>query len=714
MFKKYFDKRIYLIPIKNGAKHPNPDAAGFNVWAEDGYDEDVATSFENRHAGKCGYGILMGKANNIVCVDGDTNHPDIIESLPYSPIRVMGNKARFGKLFFKYNGTLKNTKFEVNVGKQKLHGVDILVERKYAIIPPSVHELGYPYIYENEKNTFETIDIELLPDLHESDLVRIQAAVAKVQSELDPETTTSKFKRLESRKDNTQIKSPHGSHDQLKRLASILIFKKTPINKAISEIIKFDKEYHQPIGHLSPENGHSDCSADYYSNASKFYTNILASVNAQRIKKGLDPEIPETSEISIEFKAPEKKQILVFKDLPKFDGMIANIQSEILRQSPAPQPSYALAGALGVMSVMCGGVYQTSDVWPSLFIMLTGRTGMGKDSSRKIVTKILKHEKLIKRNLLGLTEYASAPSLILTLPEQRIRLDVVDEFSSFLSNISGGNQFKRDASLELTKIWSINGGYYGGIKAVSRDKTGACFNPMISLMGLCQPETLISSASKDMLDSGFLPRFLVFHAEDKPPFNRDYVFADKGVDSLVDDLIKMFPNDDLLNIQGGVPLDIGTRKIIPKQLTTTPIVKNMLTDLAESLYDKQHEMKDDPVQLAFFGRAFEQILRILTLVVISRGRKEIQPEDIDISKELVECINFNSRALITEASAGSEYAKLFERLSNFIHKRGSVTFRDVSQKLRGIQLKMRNQLLEDLVSHGLIMKNPTKEEWFWI
>ena len=108
-------------------------------------------------------------------------------------------------------------------------------------------------------------------------------------------------------------------------------------------------------------------------------------------------------------------------------------------------------------------------------------------------------------------------SYSIDFPEQRFRWDCFDEFSAPMREMNkSSNALAHGAALMLVKIFSINGGFFPGTKAVTRgEKTGRCFGPAVCTMAAVQPDVFAENASYEMFANGFLTRFLCVYANEK-------------------------------------------------------------------------------------------------------------------------------------------------------------------------------------------------------
>lgn len=692
MFTKYFEHGLSVIPLSKRTK--KPFLQDWSKYCESMPAEETIESWEHDFLG-WNIGLCLGPASGVIALDIDTENEQTMALAPASPVRKRGKKGE--TRFFRYSETTVSRKFH-NLG------VEILANGNQTVLPPSIHpETGLPY---------QWITPDTLLDIRAEDLPELDLAFLDILPRLDTEAAGHP--------------GAGGRNNELVRIVTAMRTRGESEEATVKEAYEYDKEHHAPRLFADQKEGYrAKDETEAWNNAWRFVSSVTRTLIGKRLAVLPDApaEVPEVDvsaleragaagveisggeESGVAEEAPlEPAAAPELKELPLATGLIKSIQDEILRLSPAPQPTFALGGAISILGAFCQGRYTFQGTWPILFTMLVGGTGFGKDAPRTMASKLFSHPDLRGYGLEGLGSYVSLPATILSLPEQRSRLDVVDEFSSFLKGTAHPSGFRREVATELAKLWSISGERYSGNKAACRRETGACFSPAIGLMALCQPETLITACTPDLLDMGFIPRFLLFFADQEVPFNKEFLFADRGVDALAAELKRRFPNPQLLPPaaapDGSIVTDLGSLRPAPRALGMGRGVKERWIELADHFHGLRARHGSDPVRRAFYSRAHEQATRLAIVVAVSAGRETVEQSDLDWSARLVDTLISNSYSVVAQAAAGTEYERLLERLRAFLRKKRVMDAQQFAQNFR-VGRKVRESLLKDLTEEGV-------------
>lgn len=228
---------------------------------------------------KCNIGLICGELSGVIAIDIDLKDDELINRvlniIPPSEYRKRGAKGL--TLFYRYQG-------EVN-GKLFFNGetaIELLSTGNQTVLPPSIHpDTKKPY----------TWDYQSLLDVNAYDLPLF-----------DYDRTWSRLQHLFGDKKSSKVRatfsdikeefgrSPHGSFLRLQNIASRLIKAKTPIHKAIDELLAKDKELHTSINFFNDPR-FSDRGTEY-TRALKFYSSMLETFTTRQIKEGIDVEEP--------------------------------------------------------------------------------------------------------------------------------------------------------------------------------------------------------------------------------------------------------------------------------------------------------------------------------------------------------------------------------------------------------------------------------------
>jgi hypothetical protein len=697
MFTKYHEKGQVVIPIIPRSKRPVSEAANFDQWSIHGQSEETIEMFNDKFPPSKGFGLaaVMGFHSDLMCVDIDTLIPEIINSVPLSPVLRLGQPSRYGALFFRRGDDIKgNFSFKRTMKDGTKEGVDILVDRKYIVLPPSIHPITLkPYTWALEPlDETENNELPILTMDH------IRAIAKAVGDGVD----------------HSIPKSSGGRNNKLVEIVSAMRIKGKPEDEIVRETYDYDKEKHDPRLFTDSNEGFKAANeADAMMNAWVFVSNVTRSL----LKSGkIHP--PSTS---IEMEFVETNHESQLRELPMIpsDSMMSVFYRDIIDTAMFPQHKYAVAGALSLMSTLACGRFEFKGKTPITYSLVVGGTGIGKDQVRKFCYDVLTDERMASFNLNGVGNYTSVAGLVQDLRTQRSRLDILDEISSFLKECSFPNSYKRGVVLELTKLYTIGSGYYAGNRAYSRkpEEYGDCFSPMINMIGLCQPQTLISSVTVDMLDSGFLSRMLIFFEDKRTPLNIKAVKNSGSVEKSIDAILERFGKNKSIfgffNTIGeySIPMDISCNKPNSKQMTLSDSAFSLVVSLIEKYSKMSSEASRSDVERALLSRSSEQIERVAMILAISRNSCVIESKDIEWANELVDALIFNALSIIKQAAARSVHEKVSEEMVEFFKNRKQVGSRVVWSKFRHIESYKRTAMIKDLIDAGMISKSGSVYEY---
>ena len=196
-------------------------------------------------------------------------------------------------------------------------------------------------------------------------------------------------------------------------------------------------------------------------------------------------------------------------------GLMGEIANFIYQAAPRPVPEIAIAGAIGMMSGICGRSYNVSGTGINTYTFLIAKTGRGKEAMQRGITKLLAAAvKTVPAatTFMGPSKIASPEALTKYISKtSQSFLSIMGEFADTLkkmSNVSGNpaQQGVRVAMLDLYNK-SGQGDISGSLIYSDKDKnTDVITAPAFSVLGEATPEKFYELMSKEMIDEGLLPR----------------------------------------------------------------------------------------------------------------------------------------------------------------------------------------------------------------
>lgn len=193
-------------------------------------------------------------------------------------------------------------------------------------------------------------------------------------------------------------------------------------------------------------------------------------------------------------------------------GFLGDFVAYTLRTAPRPQPEFALAGALCVLSALTGRkIRDTSGIRGNIYAVCCGETSGGKDHPRTVAKRLLtiadSHECLLE-------DVKSGPGVTAALNVHPVRLVLWDEFGRALAGMtSAGKNAPWLATLmtALLKMFTSAGSAYFGEAQADASKITTIHDPHLSVLGSATEVGFFAALNEDVVMNGCLNRSLVFH-----------------------------------------------------------------------------------------------------------------------------------------------------------------------------------------------------------
>lgn len=204
-------------------------------------------------------------------------------------------------------------------------------------------------------------------------------------------------------------------------------------------------------------------------------------------------------------------------------GLVGEIARYIYATSPRPVKEVALSGALAMLSGIAGRHYNINNSGLGLYLVLLAKTGRGKEAASTGVSLLMD---AISTNIpsatlfRGPSQIASGQGLIRVMAEDTddggmpSKLIILSEFGHTMSVICSRDANSADVRTRQVLLDMFSKNSWGSIikesaYADKQNNTKEIRSPNLALMGDTTPEAFFKSVSLDILNEGFLPRFLV-------------------------------------------------------------------------------------------------------------------------------------------------------------------------------------------------------------
>lgn len=234
--------------------------------------------------------------------------------------------------------------------------------------------------------------------------------------------------------------------------------------------------------------------------------------------------------------------------IPFPPGLLGEIAHFIYNAAPRQVEEVAIAGAIGLLSGICGRSYNVSGTGLNQYILLLAKTGRGKDAITSGIDKIM-HE--VKKMVPVAGEYIgpeiinSGQALVRYLSTQsNCFVSVLGEFGFTIGKISDPHANSADKMLysNLLSLYSRSG--YGqifksSIYSKKEDSVAATESPSVTILGESNPTTFYEAVDETMILAGLLPRFLMIEYNgDRKYFNENSIQSQPS-DALVNKVAQL-------------------------------------------------------------------------------------------------------------------------------------------------------------------------------
>lgn len=665
--RKYYEAGFQVIPC-NGKV---PITNDWSKYADKEIPDEEISLWETKFA-KSNIGLVCGPKSNIVAIDVDTLDEEILKLIPPTPIRRLGREGRAGIYFYRYMPSITNKNFDE---------FEILTSGRQLILPPSIHP-DTKEAYKWVGDSLLDFDIEDLPLLT---LQKIEALLALG----------------ESRK-TKQSPGSVGRNNKLKAMITAARQKfKTDLEIA-KEIYEYDKTHHMPRLFSDKSEGYgAKDEVGAFENAHRMANNVLKSFDPIQVEKdgrnSNERHQTVTKVESIRDIFNDKDRTVGQKILfPKPLGVMGTIFERCLQYSIIPREAFAMATAVSLMSTVTSGRFKFSgsNMTTNMFTMVVGAVSQGKSDPQRFIKAVLSHDLLKDRNLLGASKYASREALVAHLPEQRVRLDILDEASSFFS-FSKNNERTKLMTSELNELWSNGTNYFRTSRAITREKISDCAGPQVNILFAIQPKSFISCMEPMYIDNGFIHRFLIFADSSDVDLNLENTERPVPVDDIAKTIFDIFKGNSVFERPfklGGVEIkqtDASLRPVF-EPMSLKENARKMLWDLSREYQKSQ----TDEIRALAYAKAGEQVRKIAMNHCLGRDKREIDIDDVVFGSKVLDCTVANAHGLIGQISANNDFEKCYNRLIAVLKKSPMKK----GQLLRA--MPTRSKFLAEVLTHG--------------
>jgi hypothetical protein len=212
----------------------------------------------------------------------------------------------------------------------------------------------------------------------------------------------------------------------------------------------------------------------------------------------------------------------VIQPPPGFAGQLAEI---IYQGSYAPVPEVAVAAAIALLAGICGRAYRThTDKDLALYMILVARSGIGKDGIHSGIPKLLHAANSINADrFVRKTDFVSGPALHKELLRAPGFLNLQGEFGRKLKGMADSRNAPMQALRTVMTDAYAKEFLEGKGYSDAAESLGGVTWPALSFLGETTPGTFLESLTDDMMEDGFMSRFLtIWHDGIRLPPNEEH------------------------------------------------------------------------------------------------------------------------------------------------------------------------------------------------
>jgi len=648
-------------------------------------------------------GVICGPHSDLLVLDCDSVEAQkwAKEHVIQTPLCVL--TSRGWHLYYKWPkntpiSTLKETKSRL---KALNLGLDLQISGQYVVGPGSIHPTGAVYVmHDYFGSSWLDDEVPEFMELQGSDLQGVDL----------------------SNIDLTYVKARFGEIEQGDRNAAMAQFVGSLVSMGGSypEVLKtaLDENQDRFVPPMSPK---------------EVRTIVESIFKTHERNHGSTANSANSSQIDTSDLRPVKVEVQAFKPWPDHllhpGGLLEEIIDYTMESSMRTERSFALAGALSLMgTVLSQRVVTTSDLPTSLYIIVIGDSGSGKDAPRSVISRILRSDPSLARAYAG-NDLASNAAIIAYLNREGCQraLFILDEIGMFLKSTKNQNSARNGIIKTLTDMYGkkANDPYKKPYLSEENDKDVDWYG--LSIFGASVPDEFWESLQDNETTNGFLARCMIFQQESEFAVP-DCSKRDNGIpESLKRRILELWHIDGGENtpeiVNGGVEVRPVAK---PHRVPLSPEAEKFHYEKTVAIEYKKEECRKagDKMGLSIYSRTAAKAWATSVIKCASRlGSgilcQQIELEDIQWAWDLVDECDARMIEQGEQNIAQSRFEAICKKIMNAVYRKSlecqeknfspiGATFRDISRAIRTETRKDLMIAIETLMAQGKLCDTTTK------
>lgn len=328
----------------------------------------------------------------------------------------------------------------------------------------------------------------------------------------------------------------------------------------------------------------------------------------------------------------------------------------------------------------------------------------GKDAPQQCIKRILQQSGAGK--LLGSGDYVSDAALMDQLQESPSRVDLIDEASGLLKNVTAGrSEYNGKMADILCELYTTSTDRYMG-RMTAEGRKGECYRPNVNILASTTPKGLEQSLSQSAVDKGLIGRFLVYFGSHNQPAKRVKKRTDIPV-SVLEDISYLH------KLQVEEEHKYGRVNQNYKELNATEEANQKLETHFKELDELRRNTDATNPVLPVISRLYQMMLKLCMIHAVSRCRRDepiINEKDVDFAYKSMLYYYNNMKFLIENHIFENWVEARSRKVLRIIQQHpDGVKMTDLTKMTKFLKTKERREVVDALIEEEQVLVITVKE-----